>query len=119
MNFMKKNWSGILVCLVIAIPSWLLGKAFPVAGGPVIAIIAGMIVTMFWNNKGKAEPGIKWTSKVILQTAVVLLGFGMNLGVIRLESSHCQLLSARSQHLLLSRGYYKGFLRCRRIHLYL
>ena len=82
MNFMKKNWSGILVCLVIAIPSWLLGKAFPVAGGPVIAIIAGMIVTMFWNNKGKAEPGIKWTSKVILQTAVVLLGFGMNLGVI-------------------------------------
>ena len=79
---MKKNWSGILVCLVIAIPSWLLGKAFPVAGGPVIAIIAGMIITMFWNNKGKAEPGIKWTSKVILQAAVVLLGFGMNLGVI-------------------------------------
>lgn len=82
MNFMKKNGSGILVCLVIAIPSWLLGKAFPVAGGPVIAIIAGMIVTMFWKNKGKAEAGIKWTSKVILQTAVVLLGFGMNLGVI-------------------------------------
>ncbi|WP_337664406.1 putative sulfate exporter family transporter, partial [Suilimivivens sp.] len=82
MNFMKKNGSGILVCLVIAIPSWLLGKAFPVAGGPVIAIIAGMIVTMFWKNKGKAESGIKWTSKVILQTAVVLLGFGMNLGVI-------------------------------------
>ena len=25
---------------------------------------------------------IKWTSKIILQTAVVLLGFGMNLGVI-------------------------------------
>ena len=79
---MKKNGSGIIVCLVIAIPSWLLGKAFPVAGGPVIAIIAGMIVTMFWKNKGKAEAGIKWTSKVILQTAVVLLGFGMNLGVI-------------------------------------
>ena len=79
---MKKNGSGIIVCLVIAIPSWLLGKAFPVAGGPVIAIIAGMIVTMFWKNKGKAESGIKWTSKVILQTAVVLLGFGMNLGVI-------------------------------------
>lgn len=37
---------------------------------------------MFWNNKGKAESGIKWTSKIILQTAVVLLGFGMNLGVI-------------------------------------
>ena len=82
MDFIKKIGSGILVCLAIAIPSWLLGKMFPVIGGAVIAIIAGMIVTMFWDNKGKAEPGIKWTSRVILQTAVVLLGFGMNLGVI-------------------------------------
>lgn len=82
MNFMKKNGSGILTCLIIAIPAWILGKIFPVVGGAVIAIIAGMIVTMFWNNKGQAEAGIKWTSKVILQTAVVLLGFGMNLGVV-------------------------------------
>lgn len=82
MNFVKKNWSGILLCLVIAIPSWFLGKIFPVVGGAVTAIIAGMIVTMFWNDKGKAEAGIKWTSKIILQTAVVLLGFGMNLGII-------------------------------------
>ena len=82
MNFIKKNGSGILVCLAIAIPAWLLGKAFPVVGGAIIAIIAGMIVTMFWKKKGKAEAGIKWTSKIILQTAVVLLGFGMNLGVI-------------------------------------
>ena len=82
MDFIKKNGSGILVCLAIAIPSWLLGKMFPVIGGAVIAIIAGMIVTMFWDHTGKAAPGIKWTSRVILQTAVVLLGFGMNLGVI-------------------------------------
>lgn len=82
MNFMKKNWSGIILCLAIAIPSWFLGKIFPVIGGAVIAIIAGMIITMVWNDKGNAEAGIKWTSKVILQTAVVLLGFGMNLGVI-------------------------------------
>ena len=68
-----------MVCLMIAIPSWILGKIFPVAGGAVIAIIAGMVITVFWNNKGKAEAGIKWTSKMILQTAVVLLGFGMNL----------------------------------------
>ena len=82
MEFLKKNYSGILVCLVIAIPAWLLGKAFPVVGGPVIAILAGMLITMFWKDKGKAASGIKWTSKIILQTAVVFLGFGMNLGVI-------------------------------------
>ena len=82
MEFIKKNWRGILLCLAIAIPSWILGKIFPVIGGAVIAIIAGMVITMFWNDKGKAESGIKWTSKVILQSAVVFLGFGMNLGVI-------------------------------------
>ena len=82
MNFIKKNGIGILLCLAIAIPSWFLGKIFPVVGGAVIAIISGMIITMFWNDKKNAEAGIKWTSKIILQTAVVLLGFGMNLGVI-------------------------------------
>ena len=82
MNFMEKNWRGIFICFIIAIPSWFLGRTFPVVGGAVIAIIAGMFITMFWNDKGKAGAGIKWTSKVILQTAVVLLGFGMNLGII-------------------------------------
>ena len=82
MDFIKKNLSGILVCFIIAVPAWLLGKAFPVIGGPVIAILTGMLITLIWTDKGKAEAGIKWTSKIILQTAVVLLGFGMNLGVI-------------------------------------
>lgn len=82
MEWLKKNLTGILVCLVIAIPAWLLGQRFPVIGGAIIAILAGMVVTMFWSAKGSAESGIKWTSKYILQTAVVLLGFGMNLGVI-------------------------------------
>ena len=29
MNFIKKNWKGVLLCLMIAIPSWILGK-FPI-----------------------------------------------------------------------------------------
>ena len=82
MNFIKKNWSGILICLVIAVPSWFLGKLFPIVGGAVIAIIVGMIVTLFIKNKGIMESGIKFTSKKILQWAVILLGFGMNLNVI-------------------------------------
>ena len=71
MNFVNKYGKGILVCLLIAIPSWIIGKMFPVIGGAVIAILAGMIIAMFWNDKGKAEAGIKWTSKIVLQTAVV------------------------------------------------
>ena len=82
MDFLKKNYLGIIVCFTIAVPSWLLGKRFPVVGGAVIAIILGMIIALFWNDKGKAADGIKFTSKIILQAAVVLLGFGMNLSVV-------------------------------------
>jgi len=82
MNFINKSWLGLLLCLIIAIPSWLLGKIFPIIGGPVIAILIGMIITIFIKNKSKFEAGIKFTSKRILQYAVVLLGFGLNLSVI-------------------------------------
>lgn len=77
-----KNWKGILLCLIIAVPSWLLGKRFEIVGGAVIAILAGMVITMFWKKKGVFEGGIKFTSKKILQWAVILLGFGLNLGVV-------------------------------------
>ena len=43
MNFIKKNWKGVLLCLIIAIPSWILGKIFPIVGGPVFAILLGML----------------------------------------------------------------------------
>ncbi len=82
MDFLRKNCFGLLICLLISIPSWLLGKMYPIVGGAVIAILFGMFIALFWNDKGKAESGIKFTSKYILQTAVVLLGFGMNLNVV-------------------------------------
>lgn len=82
MDFLKTNYKGLLLCLCIAIPSWFAGKAFPIIGGAVIAIIAGMIITLFIKDKTSLESGIKFTSKKVLQWAVILLGFGMNLMVI-------------------------------------
>ena len=80
-NIIKK-WKGIWLCFFIAIPSWLLGKKIEIVGGAVIAIVAGMIITLFWKDKGGFDGGIKYTSKKILQWAVVMLGFGLNLGVV-------------------------------------
>lgn len=82
MNLIKDNWKGLMLCLCIAVPSWFLGKQFPIIGGAVIAILAGMILTLFIKNKAPFASGIKFTSKKILQWAVVLLGFGLNLSVI-------------------------------------
>lgn len=82
MNFIKKNWKGVILCLTIAIISWVLGKLFPIVGGAVIAIILGMAITMFIKDKSSVEAGIKLTSKKVLQWAVILLGFGLDLNVI-------------------------------------
>ena len=66
----------------MAVPCWLLGQKFPIVGGPVFGILAGMIVTLLWRDKTAAQPGISFVSKKVLQYAVILLGFGMNLSVI-------------------------------------
>lgn len=82
MNFIKKNGWGILICLGIAIPSYIGGKKFPIVGGAVIAILTGMVIALFLKKREPFEGGIKFTSKKILQWAVVLLGFGMDLKVV-------------------------------------
>jgi len=78
MNFINKNLRGILLCLCIAIPAWSLGKMFPIIGGPVLGILFGLIIATI-PRKNYFSSGIAFTSKKILQYAIVLLGFGMNL----------------------------------------
>lgn len=82
MQSIKKKLPGIAVCLAIAVPSWLLGKLVPVIGGPVFSILIGMIIALIWTPGETFKPGIGFTSKKVLQAAVVLLGFGLNLSVV-------------------------------------
>ena len=80
----KGMWKGVLFCLIVAVPAWLLGKRFEVVGGPVFAILIGMVLA-FAVPARAGEPlqrGVKFTSKKILQYAVILLGFGLNLAQI-------------------------------------
>jgi len=82
MSFLKKQGPGLLLCLGIAIPAWVLGQCFPIIGGPVISILLGMVVALLLKDRTRLDAGIKFTSKKILQWAVILLGFGLNLGVV-------------------------------------
>ena len=82
MSKVKENFSGVIFCLVIAIPAWFLGKLLPVVGGPVFAILIGIVLALFIKKTEALQPGVKYTSKKILQYAVILLGFGMNLADI-------------------------------------
>ena len=82
MTKVKNLAPGVLLCLVLAVPCWLLGKAFPVVGGPVFAILAGMVISMLYRDRERTQDGILYTSKKVLQYAVILLGFGLNLSEI-------------------------------------
>lgn len=80
----RNLWKGVLFAFIIAVPAWLLGKQFEVIGGPVFAIIIGMVLALLVPGRA-GEPlaaGIKFTSKKVLQWAVILLGFGLNLAQI-------------------------------------
>lgn len=82
MKVIKEKTPGILFCLLLAVPSWFLGKTFPVIGGAVIAIISGMILAAVPAHHKQLSPGIQFVSKKVLQWAVILLGFGLNLNII-------------------------------------
>lgn len=110
MNFIKKNSAGLILCLVIALPSWFLGRIFPVVGGPVFAILSGMILTLLIKTKKPFSPGIQYTSKKVLQAAVVFLGFGMNLTEILAKGRQSLpiIISTISVSLLIAFLLYKG-----------
>ncbi len=84
MRAIQQNALGIGICALIALPCWFLGEAIPVVGGPVFAILLGMIIALFWKqpSRGSVQTGIGFTAKKILQYAVILLGFGLNLAQI-------------------------------------
>ena len=81
MGINQKTLPGILLCAILAIPCWLLGQQFHLVGSPIFAIILGIIIGSIFTSwkREKTGAGIGFTSKKILQWAVILLGFGLNI----------------------------------------
>lgn len=88
---MKKKIVGIILCLAIATVATVLGGLqigkvnLEIVGAPVFSILLGMILTLILPKlagNDYTKEGIKFTSKKILQWAVIILGFSLNLGTI-------------------------------------
>ena len=91
MTFIKKNVPGIFICALIAGFATFLGSlnfggfSMELIGAPVISILTGMIISLVapkFADNSKISGGVKFTSKKILQYAVIILGFTLNLGMI-------------------------------------
>ncbi len=79
MAWIRENSKGILLSLVIALAAVLLGNLVPIVGGPVFGILLGIL---FGNTIGRPDGtarGIQFTSKKILQWAIISLGAGLSL----------------------------------------
>ncbi|HFI0026359.1 TPA: YeiH family protein [Streptococcus suis] len=78
----KENTRGVVLCLVLALVGQWLGGLFPLVGGPVFALLIGMSLHSYVARKNTFQPGLTFTSKKILQYAVICLGFGLNLSAV-------------------------------------
>lgn len=70
--------TGLSTTFAFALPAWLLGKYFPLIGGPVWGILLGMLWAC-WQQPANDQSGINFAAKKILQYSIILLGFEMNL----------------------------------------
>lgn len=79
----KSIWPGLLLAVLIAAPSaWLGSTTLKLIGGPVIAIILGIIINNVVKVPASARPGIAFCSKKILQGAIIVLGGSLSLSQV-------------------------------------
>lgn len=70
---------GLALVAVLTVPAMLLGRLFPLAGGPVIGIVLGMLVQAVRPPSAGFRPGIAFAGKYVLQASVVVLGLTLSL----------------------------------------
>jgi uncharacterized integral membrane protein (TIGR00698 family) len=83
MGKLKSVILGIIFCLAITVPAWLLGNYFVTIGGPIFGILFGIAVRAIYPNVlARFSSGVKFTSRTLLQISIILLGFGLNLYLV-------------------------------------
>lgn len=75
-------WPGVAVSAALGLLAFGLGQLLPVIGGPVLGLVAGLLVGRFVGGRAEVVPGIRFSSTTILQAAVVLFGAGLSLGQV-------------------------------------
>lgn len=73
---------GLLVCLGVAAVATAIGSVLPLVGSVLPAILIGVVAASIRRPHERLRPGIRFTSKILLQCAVVLLGAQLSLGAI-------------------------------------
>jgi uncharacterized integral membrane protein (TIGR00698 family) len=81
MNYglVSKYIRGMIVPLLIAVVSILLGNTFPIIGGNIFALFIGMIASLILPAKIRTKEGLRFASKGLLQMSIILLGTSLSI----------------------------------------
>jgi hypothetical protein len=82
MKSMKEILPGVILAAALAVAATLLGKALPIVGGPVFAIVLGILISSLWGRPKAAGKGLGFASKKILQWSIVALGANLSLAQV-------------------------------------
>lgn len=105
----KKFGPGILFVFSIALISTWFGSLLPLIGGPVFGILIGILINNTWGKPKYTINGVLFSSKKILQWAIIALGSGLSLtsvwktGVESLDVMLISLLAALAAAYLFGR----------------
>lgn len=69
---------GLALVGALALVATLVGRAAPVVGGPVVAIVGGVVVGAVRPGGTRLRPGVVWASRHLLQASVVVLGLELS-----------------------------------------
>jgi len=75
-------WYGVALAGLVGLMAFLLGKQFPTVGGPVFAILLGLVIRNIFGVSSIFKPGLQFSSKSILQWSIIFLGFGLSFGQV-------------------------------------
>lgn len=82
---LKQLIPGVALCAGLAAAAWAAGSRLTIVGAAVIGILSGILIAAFVGGLPRHEAfagGIRFTGKKLLQWAIILLGFEMDLGRI-------------------------------------
>ncbi len=73
---------GLVVAGVLALLATLAARSLPLVGAPVLAILLGIALRQAVRLPGALNAGFAFAGKFVLQSAIVVSGFGLSLAVV-------------------------------------
>lgn len=73
---------GLAVAGAIAFAAAICAGYFPIVGAPIFALTIGIVFAAVWVPSAILQPGLAFASRTVLQTAIVVSGFGLSLDAV-------------------------------------